>query len=282
MDRHLSSMASPPSSVELIPDMVAAEQLAIGDLSAIFNPFLRHFIREALRGEGEVWASIGDLEVDGILLFNQREKVGSIFTRDPAVAENLYGLKEGVALFSEFPLGAKAETYHIYAADPAGERRPHRFRHVVRMARAEEQPAIVRMLNEMYGLIDTSWLPASSQNGDKCFVVEVGSELVGAGWVSVVGSHGRLHSLSVRPHYRRVGIGTDLWHARMQWAGQAGACQVISEISEHNVASLSIATAGGMERIGRMFLSHRPGAGSPSASGDGRAAVRTDLVGHVD
>jgi GNAT superfamily N-acetyltransferase len=259
-----------------------ATRLVLGALSEIFQPFLDRFVGEAVQGRGEVWVSEEKETVNGLLLFNQVERVGSIFTSDPTVARALYGLKDNVAVFSEFPLDAKAEVYQVFAAEPPGGTAHHRFTHVVRTARADEHPAIVRMLNEMYGQIDTSWLRTAAPSGEKCFVVEVAGELAGAGWASVVRSHGRLHSLSVRPRYRRVGIGTDLWHARMLWTWRAGARQVISEISEHNVASLAIATAGGMHPVGRMFLSLRPPSGAAPASGDGRPAVRADLVRHVD
>lgn len=241
--------------------MTSAEEIpgsGFGDLSEFFNPFLNRFAREALRGGGEVWLSKESLTVKGLFLYNTVERVGSIFTRDGTLAAAFFGVKDRASLFSEFPLGTKPEIYHIYAAEPSGDPNPHRFAHPVRLARATDRPAIVRMLNQMYGQIDTSWLRASSPEGDQCFVVEVGGEIVGAAWVSVVGPHGRLHSLSVKPHYRRIGIGTDLWHARMQWARRAGARQVITEIWEHNAPSLAIATAGGMRRIGRIFLSHRP------------------------
>ena len=276
------SLGSPALPVSPIIGLHEARRQDFGDLSDFFNPFLHHFVREALRGGGEVWVSKGDSTVNGLLIYNMVEKVGSIFTRDTRVAETLFGLKDQAALFSEFPLGAKPETYHIYAAVSPGEMDRHHFAHPVRMAREQERPAILRMLHEMYGRIDTSWLQASSPEDDKCFVVEVANEIAGVGWVSVVGTYGRLHSLSVRPHYRRIGIGTDLWHARMLWARRAGARRVISEISEHNIASLAIAIAGGMQRAGRMFLSRAPGDGSSPASALGAPAERADLVRHVD
>ena len=270
----------PSGPVVRLADTVDASQLDLGDLSDIFNPFMRHFVEVARRGTGEVWVSQRNRRVDGILLYNRTEKVGSIFTRDPNVAEQLYGLKDGVSVFSDFPLGAKSDTYQVYAANLILGPGPHRFRHVVRIARGHEQAEVSRMLNEMYGPIDTGWLSGASPPGETCFVVDVGGRLVGAGWVTIVGDQGRLHSLSVRPHYRRAGIGTDLWHARTEWAARRGVRRVISEIWEQNVPSIAIAKAGGMEPVGRIFLSHRPG--PPLGSGDRRPAVGTDLVGHVD
>jgi GNAT superfamily N-acetyltransferase len=259
-----------------------AARLDYRDLSDFFNPFLGRFIRDALRGAGEVWVSMDGTEVNGVLLYNDVERVGSIFSRDPLVVETLFKLKEGVTVFAETPLGAKPETFQIYAVDlPAGIT-THRFSHPVRRARPSEQTAVFRILNEMYGRIDIRGLPPISTESDPCFVVEVAGELVGAGWVTLQGTHARLHSLTVRPRYRRIGIGTDLWHARVRWAAQAGARQVISEISEHNAPSQAIAARGGMRPIGRMFLAHRPVAGPPGLSVDRSAAVRANLVRHID
>lgn len=248
----------PGRSVQRLDDLAGARTLAWGDLSDFFNPFLIHFVEEAFGGGGEVWVTQVDSTVDGLLIYNRVERLGSIFTRDRRVAEVLFGLKEHLALFSEFPLGTKTEVYHIYRTVGAGTSDTHRFRHRIRMARASDHEAIIRMMREMYGRIDTSWLHAAPRGPEKCLVVDVGDEIAGAGWVSVVNGHGRLHSLSVRPRFRRLGIGTDLWHARMRWAHRAGALEVISEISEYNLASQAIATAGGMERVGRIFLSFRP------------------------
>jgi hypothetical protein len=57
---------------------------------------------------------------------------------------------------------------------------------------------------------------------------------------------------------------------------------VISEISQHNVASLAVATAGRMQPIGRQFLSFKPGERTTPASALGSATERAHLVGHID
>ncbi|MGC2289743.1 MAG: GNAT family N-acetyltransferase [Thermoplasmata archaeon] len=266
MDRRLTPSSDLSPTVVQLAGAHDARSLVFGDLSEFFNPFLHHFVQEALGGGGEAWVAQQGSVVRGVLVYNVVEKVGSIFTRDRAVAESLFALKDHLALFSDFSLGPRTELYHIFGSDVEKATHPHRFAHPVRMARKSDRPTVVRMLQEMYGRIDTSWLQAFPQE-EKCLVVEIGHEIAGVGWVSVVNGHGRLHSLSVRPRYRRLGIGTDLWHARMLWACQAGARQVLSEISEHNVASLAIATQGGMQRMGQMILSYRSGGRPTVASG---------------
>jgi GNAT superfamily N-acetyltransferase len=282
MDMRPTPPASSALAVDRIIGLQNAQGLALRDLSDFFNPFLPRFVEEALRGGGEVWMVRDGSDLRGLLLYNVVEKVGSIFSRDVAAAERLFAIEEKGAFFSDFQLSTKTETYHIYATDPSEGNAAHRFTHPVRMARMSEHPTIVRVLNEMYGRIDTSWLQAVSPKEERCFVVDVADEIAGVGWVSVVGAHGRLHSLSVRPHYRRLGIGTDLWHARVMWARQAGARRVISEISEHNVASRAVAAAGGMRPIGRQFLSFKPGPPATPGSALGSATERAHLVGHVD
>jgi len=256
--------ARPVPSPDRDPTVVRLEDLppgappVFGDLSDFFNPFLPHFVRATLHGGGEVWAARSGSTFDGLLLYNEVERVGSIFTRSPTVAQVLFGLKEHVALFSDFPLAGHTEVYHVFRADRLGDGPAHQFAHPVRLARAGDQPAIVRLMKEMYGRIDPNWLPVVPSAEEKCVVVEVSGEIVGTAWVTVVNGQGRLHSLSVRPHYWRMGIGTDLWHARILWARRAGARQVLSEIADQNVASQAIATAGGMRKVGQLFLSYRP------------------------
>ncbi|MFZ0830109.1 MAG: GNAT family N-acetyltransferase [Thermoplasmata archaeon] len=247
-------------TVVRLEDSPSSALPAFGDLSDFFNPFLSHFVRAALHGGGEVWVSRSGPSLDGLLLYNEVERVGSIFTRNPSVAQVLFGLKEHVALFSDFPLAARTEVFQVFRTDQPGDVPAPRFAHPVRLARARDQPAILQLMKEMYGRIDANWLPVLPSEEEKCVVVEISDQIVGVGWVTVVNAQGRLHSLSVRPHYRRMGIGTDLWHARMLWAHRAGARQVLSEIGEQNVASRAIATAGGMQTVGRLFLSYRPGA----------------------
>lgn len=258
MEASSTPLQGPLRNIERLGDPESLALLATSNLSDFFNPFLDHFARTAIRGGGEVWVSKAGPSVEGLLLYNHVERVGSIFTRDPTIAEALAGLKERMAVFSEFPLGARTEVYYLYSVPVPRGSAPHRFRHRVRLARAADHDAILRMLTEMYGQIDTSWLESLPRGDEKCLVVEIDGQVAGAGWVVVVNGHGRLHSLSVRPPFRRLGIGTDLWHARILWAERAGAFQVISEIDDRNVASEAIATAGGMRRIGRMYLSVRP------------------------
>ena len=127
---------------------------------------------------------------------------------------------------------------------------------LVRTIREEDRTAVARLLVEQFGPVDPRWLGSMPPAGEKGFAVEVAGQIAGVGWVSLVNGQGRLHSLSVRPGYRRLGVGTDLWQARVLWSRASGAGRVITEVSEQNLPSLAIAAQGGMRNAGRMFLYH--------------------------
>ena len=113
-------------------------------------------------------------------------------------------------------------------------------------------------MTSIYGQFNAGWLGPVSQPTEKGYVAEADGRPVGAAWVSAVEGHGRLHSLSVLPSYRRLGIGSDLWHARVQWARRNGVRRVFSEIPESNVASRAVAVRAGMRPIGLAFQCTRP------------------------
>ncbi|MGA8275243.1 MAG: GNAT family N-acetyltransferase [Thermoplasmata archaeon] len=246
-----------PFSVHELRSPGELGRLSLDPLSDYFDPFLPHFMTEALRCGGEVWVSEAGGRVTGVLLYNEVERVASVFTRERALAETFSRLHDPVGVFSDFPLGPASEVYHVYAVDRSTGTVPHTYLHPVRAGREADRTAIVRLMREVYGVLDERWLDRVERDGEKCFVVEFDHEVVGVAWVCVVPGHARLHSLSVRPGFRRMAVGTDLWHARMQWARHAGAEGVLTEISEHNDASRSIATAGGMRPIGQLFLTAR-------------------------
>ena len=247
----------PAISWRAVTDFEELGPLSLRDLSDFFNPFLHHFMKEALRCGGEVKVSTIGSEVNGVHLYHDIEKLASIFTRDRVVAETFFRLRDHVGVFSEFELEPRSDIYHIYAADHPGWSGDHRFAHPVRVAQASDQESILALMKDVYGRVDERWLESFPQGAETCFVVDGADEVAGAAWAAVANGHGRLHSLTVRPRYRRTGVGTDLWYARMLWTHRAGAARVLTEIAEQNLPSRAIAEAGGMRRIGQIFQSRR-------------------------
>jgi hypothetical protein len=73
------------------------------------------------------------------------------------------------------------------------------------------------------------------------------------GWLSIVNGIGRLHTLHVRPQFRKIGIGEDILYARLLWLKSKHARSVFSEISRDNSSSSKIAMKGHMTVSGQVF-----------------------------
>jgi GNAT superfamily N-acetyltransferase len=248
-------LTAPVTRVTSVDDLRGAE---VADLSEFFNPFLERFVVATFGSGGEVTVSREGSTVDGLSLFQPSERIVSLFTRSPTVAHALLDGRTGVDVFSELSLAPEGEVYHVYAATLPAEMVPHRFAHPIREARPGDRGSLLGLLQEVYGQVDEGWFRPIPEPPEKGFVAEVDGRIVGAAWVQVVGRYARLHTLTVRAPYRHLGIGTDLWYARMLWAHAQEAREVIAEISEHRTASQAIAAAGGMRRVGRMYRFTRP------------------------
>jgi RimJ/RimL family protein N-acetyltransferase len=238
-----------------IGDRASLATLRFGDLSDFFNPFLRHFAEETLRSGGELWVTERDGTVEGLLSGLPEFRLGTVFARGRPTTERLAAERPSWWLFADVPLGPDAEPYRLYAADAGGSPAPHRFGHLVRPVGPNDVPALVRFYDEVEGRVDRRWfdgLPSAQELG---FVSEVAGTIAGAGWLSLVDGWGRLHSLAVRPRYRRLGIGGDLVAARLLRARSVGVRRVYSEIAETNGPSRAIAEAAGMRPAGTIFLS---------------------------
>lgn len=231
--------------------------LAEADLSPWFNPFLPLFVREARRSGGEVRLFRKGGAVVGLVLTDPVEHVATAFCRSRSLAEVLVRERGPLGMYCDFVFDPSAERFGIFALSAGTELPAHRFRHRVRPIAREDLPAVLDLMREVYGTVNERWFEELPEDSEAGFCVEVGGRVAGVGWVSKVGVHARLHSLTVRPPFRRMGMGTDLLFARLFWARPSGAVEVLSEISDQNVASQAIATRGGMRRVGEIYL-HRP------------------------
>ena len=97
------------------------------------------------------------------------------------------------------------------------------------------------------------WVRVATESGDRCFIVELGDEIAGLGWLSLVNGSGRLHSLYVSPQFRKQGMGTDLLRARLIWLKAKRAKSAFSEISDFNTPSSEIAKREGMTKVGKIY-----------------------------
>jgi RimJ/RimL family protein N-acetyltransferase len=239
--------------LERVTDETHARALSLDGLSEFFDPFLRPFLLDTLRSGGEAWVSRSGERVDGLFLYLEAETFGTIFTHDPAVADAFSTFHVGRSIYTAFPFGPFPEPFGIFVRELEGGSAPHRFRHAVRLARESDQAETIRLMRDVHGEVNEPWHRRPGRNDEACVVVDGMGELAGVAWVSVANGHGRLHSLSVRPRYRRTGVGTDLWHARALWAASAGARRLVTEISDQNAGSRALSERAGMRRVGEIY-----------------------------
>ena len=221
---------------------------------SFFEPYLQYFIREVLEIGGEAYVSrTSEDNVSGIFIYDDFEKTGTVYTRSREVFDYFYGLKPFNSLFAELTTEFESEIYDIYTIDLENHDIVHRFSHEIYMADEGQIGEIERFMALTRPGMNRRWVKVALKNGDKCFVVRLGSEIAGLGWVSFVKSIGRIHSLFVKPQFRRLGIGEDILYARLLWLKSKHARSAFSEISRYNPLSLRIALKAQMRVSGQVF-----------------------------
>jgi GNAT superfamily N-acetyltransferase len=241
---------------ELIP-READRLLAGSDLSDWFQPFLAGFARETVASGGRAVAGTDRGHVVALLLTDRSDGLSSLFARTASEAAAVLPLAAGTAVFSEVDLGGRQEVYRIHTAD-LGEQPDHRFQHPVRRLPPSELERALAAVREVFGGRPDAWLRAVTGEGELCLVAEVRGSIAGVGWLGVSGRYARLHTLAVRPGYRRLGVASDLIAARLWWARRLGADRAIAEIAEENLASRTAAERLGLRADGRLFLHLAP------------------------
>ncbi len=245
---------------------ISAEQcgpaLAGADLSDWFTPFLPSFGRETIAAGGRALVASDDGAVVGLLLTDRSERLSSLFSRSATAARLLGAFAEGTATFAEVDLGGRQESYRIHAAELLHEPVP-RLQHRLRCLAPSELAVATRVVQEVYGGHPEPWVRAVGAEGELCLAAEVGNETAGVAWVGLSGRHARLHTLAVRPGYRRLGVASDLIAARLWRAWHAGARRAISEIAESNLPSRTAAERFGLRAAGPLFLHLPPADAGP-------------------
>jgi ribosomal protein S18 acetylase RimI-like enzyme len=228
--------------------------LVFPDGFSFFEPYLRYFIREVLEIGGEAYVSrTSDDNVSGIFTYDDFENVGAVYTRSREVFNYFYGLKPFDFLFAELKTEIDSEIYDIYTVALENRSIVHRFSYEISMDDEGQIDEIERFMVLAYPRMNRRWVRVALKNGDKCFLVRLGSEIAGLGFVSLVNGIGRIHSLFVKPQFRRLGIGEDIFYARLIWLKSKHARSAFSEISRYNSSSLRIASKAQMRMCGQVF-----------------------------
>lgn len=232
-------------------------ELEASDLSPWFNPFLAYFARDTRRCGGEVRLLRTADELRGLVIADPAERVATVFTRSPEVAADAVRDRGPLGMFSDFPVEPGADPFDIFGRRFSETALAFRFSHRVRALVPQDLPSVRELMREVYRVVNDRWFDGLPNRFEMGFVAEVDGRLAGVGWVTHVGEHARLHSLTVRVPFRRMGVGSDLLRARLWWAHRNGAREVLSEIARANTDSQAIAERSGMRRVGAIYF-HRP------------------------
>ncbi len=233
---------------------VSGVDLVFPEGFSFFEPYLQYFIREALEIGGEVYvsrASGGD--VSGVFTYDDFERSAAVYTRSREVFDYFWGFRPFNFLFSELKTEFDGEVYDIYRLDLENQEIVHSFTHEILMIDDGQVGELERFMALAHPGMNSRWTRVALANGDKCFTVRLGGEIAGLGWVSCVGGVGRVHSLFVKPEFRKLGMGEDILFARLLWLKAKRARSVFSEISHNNSPSSRIASKAQMRTCGQVF-----------------------------
>jgi Acetyltransferase (GNAT) family len=232
-----------------------------GDLPrglSLFDPLLRHEVKEAIEAGGEAFISRDSAgETNGLFIYDRYEATGTIFTRSREVFDYFYPLKPSSYIFSEFEAAEHPkEVWNIWQLDVDKATLDHRFKHNVSME--DNVDEIERFMASTQPETNRQWVGVALRNGDKCFVVRMGDRIAAIAWMTIAGGVARSHGLFVEPQFRRMGMMRDNLHARLIYLKSRHVHTLINEIAESNVASSSHAARAGEKVVGKIFLYSSP------------------------
>jgi hypothetical protein len=221
---------------------------------SFFQPYLEYWIKETLEIGGEAYVSeTAAGNGSGLFLYDGYEKAGSIFTRSREVFDYFYKLRPFKSIYAELQTEHPKEIYDIHTVDLENNSLDHTFSHAISVAEREHIEEIRQFMLSTHPSTNPKWIEVALKNGDKCVTVRLGDEIAGVGWLSLVNEIGRLHSLFVKPRFRKIGVGLDILFARLLWLKSKNARRALSEISVNNLQSSRVSIRGGMKVSGQVY-----------------------------
>ena len=229
-----------------------------------FHPILHHETKEALEAGGEVFVSQNSKgDKDGLFIYDNYEATGTIFTKSREAFDRFYTLKPSSYIFSELEAAEhQKETWNIWRLDVEKAAVGHRFKHHVSMDHDAKE--IEHFMARTQPETNRHWIKVALENGDKCFVVKIADRIVGIAWMTIVGEVARSHGLYVEPQFRRMGIMTDNFQARLIYLKSRRVRTLINEIAESNIPSSKHASKIGETIASKLYLYISPSSESPS------------------
>jgi ribosomal protein S18 acetylase RimI-like enzyme len=250
---------------EVAGKMQVSQLMSVDDMEFVFpagfsffEPYLEYHTKEILEIGGEAYVTrTSEGVTSGLFMYDGSEKSGSIYTRSREVFDYFYALRPFNWVFSELKTEHENEIYDIYAVELENLALSHRFSYEISMLEKRDVGEVERFMASTHPGINKRWVTVAFENGDRCFIVRLKNEIAGLGWVSLVNGVGRLHSLYVKPQFRRMGMGEDILNARLLWLKSKQAHSTFCEISRHNIASSGNVMKANMCVNGEVFLYFR-------------------------
>ncbi len=220
-----------------------------------FDSFIPHFMKETFYAGGIVEIVYDQSgEVAGIMVLDQLEKSGTVFTKSHVILDHYLSSLHGSTIFSEIIGTNPLETYTIYELALSAWNEPKTFTHEIEMLNESDVSYIEDTMETVFPGMNRRWVRSAFLNGDWCFASRSGNEIKGLGWASASSQYGRLTSLCVLPRFRNQKIGTDLLHARLILLKSLGVRTAFSEISDGNEYSRRIAESTGFKASSKIYL----------------------------
>jgi hypothetical protein len=225
---------------------------------SLFDPLLRHEVKEALESGGEAFISQSTTgDVNGLFIYDDFEATGTIFTKSREVFDYFYKMKPSSYIFSELEVSElPKELWNIWQLDVDNATLDYRFKHQVSVENNVRE--LERFMGTWQPDTNKQWISVALKNGDKCFVVKISNRIVGIAWMTIVDGFARSHGLFVEPLFRRMGVMRDNLQARIIYLKSRHVHTLINEISESNVASSGHAASAGEKIVAKIFLYTSP------------------------
>jgi ribosomal protein S18 acetylase RimI-like enzyme len=224
-----------------------------GGLSYFPVPYLKYWIKEALDIGGEAFLSkTSNGETSGLFVYDDYEQAGTVFTKSSEVFDHFFKMKPFGSCFSEINVENSNHAFDILSVvNLDGISLDREFKHLITIE--QDVPEIERFMSLTHYGLNPKWVRIALGNGDKCFAARMGKDIVGMAWLSLVDSIGRVSDLYVKQQFRRNGIASDLFYARLIYLKSRHARSYFAEIAHDNEAAMKHALKVGLKITGQVY-----------------------------
>lgn len=224
--------------------------------SSQYAEFLPLLVRRASLRRNPVWVATDSGHLVGAMVRDREAKVATLYTRDPKLARLFRSMHRAPSFFAEIPpagwrpAAEVAETFQLLELRPVPFSREDTS--AVRPMYPADLEDVLRLAQDVYWIPEPRWMQQALDDGDLGFTALSDEAFAGFAFATVEGAAAILHSLTVAPGSRGLGIGRALTVARLNALAALGVERALVEISVHNPASLALARSLGFRPVGEV------------------------------